>query len=306
MFVTLSVLTKNALHLAKVIAKLWSRIYTLPSPPTLRQNSRAEDEAYVDDFVGDYLDEGYHSVIVAALLMFDTARGMPSDIEEFGTWAYESLPSKLHEWSETIGDPGARTAIAATIGVLGVINLIAITSETGDRWTELLVANTGALMGFAVLRIQRYRCARWFTNLAIACFFVVVISFAAWAIVKFRLFEIPELREAAFQIVFAFLPFMLMILVNSNVWRRFVFRDRRWPVFACWLLIATVFLTISIAVGGSLSQMPWIWGGLVMGCVVFLGICFVFGIIGLLLWIVVSKLIAMGMRRSATLIGTQG
>ena len=299
-------LTKNALPLAKVIAKLWSRIYTLPNPPTLRQNLRADDDAYVDDFVGDYLDEGYHPVIVAALLMFDTARGMPADIEEFGTWAYESLPSKLHEWSETIGDPEARTAIAATIGALGVINLFAIASETGDRWTQLLVANTGALMGFDVLRIQRYRCARWFANLAMTCFFVIVISFAAWAIVKFRLFEIPELREAAFQIVFAFLPFMLMILVNSNVWRRFVFRDRRWPVFACWLLIATVFLTISIAVGGSLSQMPWIWSGLVIGFAVLVGICVIFVIIALLLWIVVSNLIATGMRRVATLIGNQG
>ena len=262
-FVALTISKAFALPMVKLVVKGWVWIYSGAAPKAARDRRRREIDAELHDEIQDFRAGGYHPAEIALHVLAVMVLGMRADI----AWATYHVPnkmaSKLERGSEVIKRFKTPPLVFVSVGLLALINLGFLASESDAFWREFLVANVGTISAILLVGCQKQTWARriitWGPGVAMAMAF----AFLLWMGIEHSWFTAPTFRQFAFLIGGAMAPLFTAAAVASDAFRVRLFNGRWWPVYATWLLIAIM----SIATAALLESHVLLvtWSGFLIG-----------------------------------------
>ena len=287
------------LPIARWLATTWANLYTLLVPAKQSRERRDLILSDLHEHVASYSEKGDHSAAIALQIFIRMLSGLGGDVAWAAPHWRKNLPEKLDTWSDTIQGGYKNEAVMASLAFFALINLAAFTSDAPSKLTEFLMTNGAGVIAIGFAAISHRRWIQRALSLVLTCLIVGAIAICTWLVIEYRLYEIPSIREYLQHLAIFVPPIVLAFAINTRFCRTYIFRHRRWPVFAGWALIAAVIIGAFLALGVSIATIATIVGVCVIGVVMFLATCVFLLIVAALFWKAVLFTSSVGLRQLA-------
>ena len=275
-------------------------MYTLAAPESERERRRLEDLSDTSDHIEYSRSLGHRPVEIAFQLAIRLVWGAKDDV----AWSVPHLPKSLMERLEKGSEAISRTVtpkwMIPSLAMLGLVNSSYLASEVERSPMELLMINGAVVAVIVVMHNQQRTWARRVIRLYLILAALMMVSALTLVVFHYGLHQEPGFHRLAFQFLLqlsaATLPVLLAISVASKLCRDRFFKGHWWPVFIGWGAIATVSLSITILIGGSLSVLPMVWGVAILSLILLIAAIWTFALMASGVWYGGLKLLAGGMR----------
>ncbi len=256
----LGMVLEYALPIAKLMCWSWIWLYTAPARKTKREERRLQLRAHLHDLIGDAQENGDPSAAIAFQILQCTVRGIHADLDwSVSNFAVPGISrDKLISFSDAIGRAKTSKLVIASIGALGYLNAVSLTTNGGPSWVQVILANVVGIILLALVWNWRHRLARGILLGCLGAMTAALLAFVVWMLVEHRLYEIPAFR----QMLFATLPLVLAAVVSDKSFRLRFFNNRWRPVLVTWALILLASLGAAGVYMGGLKAMLNIWAAL--------------------------------------------
>ena len=289
-----------ALPAAQWLAKSWVKIYTLLVPASQRRDRRDQILSDLHEHEVIHREHGDHLALLALQTVHRTISGCIDDVAWAAPYWRQTLPHKLDTWSKRIrGEHGNENAIAA-LAIFGFFNFAAFTSDSPDKLTEILLANCVCVIGLVATRFSP-----WVERAFLIFLYVLMlgaIAVLAWLITEYPLYEVPYIRDYLQHLAIFVPPITLAFVINTRFCRTHIFRERRWPVFTGWALIAAFIVGALLALGVSFAAIGKAVAVIGIAVVMLVVLLALFVIAAMFLWMALTTASSFGMRRLAAAI----
>ena len=212
-------------------------------------------------------------------------------------WLAPYLPTTLARGlvrgSDTLSRVRTPTRIISSLAVLGLMNWAFHMSDDDLTWLGWLLLNVGMFAMIVVMWNDQRRWARRVLYSITGLATVMATGVVVWVTFQYRLYEIPLF----YQYVLAMLPVLLAMVVADKSFRVRFFRDRWWPVFVCWFLMAVA--SLGAALISNLTAFVTAWTLMAAIVMALATVTAIFAVGAFLVWFGGSKVIAFGLRQAA-------
>lgn len=196
-------------------------------------------------------------------------------------WSAPYLPSTLAEHlnrgSETVGRARPSPLIVSSLAVFGIMNLLFYTADRSVPWFEWVYLNTMIPVVALLLKNQQ---RQWVRRLFQLCVFLAVVSAVTlmlWAVLAFRLYQMPQFYEFVLQAMLVTLPMIVAIGVATKTVMTYLFKGKWWPVVVTWVTIGGASIAAGVTVGGNFTILLGMTAGTALMLVLTLGLIVIFG-----------------------------
>ena len=249
----MSLIQAFALPAARFTLTAWTWLYTLAAPEEERKSHRAVVCSDLHEQMESSREEGLGPVAMAIRIFLRMLCGLPGDV----MWAAPYLPATLARnlmgASEAISRPDTLKLLIPWLAVFSVMNGLWVMSD--DSWLQGLALNGVMLVGMRFMWNHDLSWVRRILNFGYDSAAPLMVGVLVWAIVQHRLYQIPTFSL----LMLAGLSVVLATVVADQSVRGRVFKGQWWPVFVCWVLIATTSLVTASFITGGLTILLAVW-----------------------------------------------
>lgn len=291
--IVLIIVSALALSAVTFIVKGWTRLYTIAAPEHERESRRAEADSVLHEERSAFRAEGYKPAEVAVRVLLRMALRVRSDMAWLAPYLPTALAERLAKGDDALSRVRTPTRMVSSLAVLGLMNWSFYMSDDDLTWMGWLLLNVGMLAMFVVMWNDQRRWARRVLYSLTGLATVMATGVVVWVTFQYRLYEIPLF----YQYVLAMLPVLLAMVVADKSIRVRFFRDRWWPVFVCWFLMAVA--SLGAALISNLTAFVTAWKLMAAIVLALVTATAIFTVGTFLVWYVGTRVIALGMRQAA-------
>ena len=291
--IVLIVVSALALSVVTFIVKGWIRLYTIVAPEHERESRRAEADSVLHEERSTSRAEGYKPAEVAVRVLLRMALRVRSDMAWLAPYLPTALAERLAKGDDALSRVRTPTRMVSSLAVLGLMNWSFYVSGDQLSWMGWLLLNVGMLAMIVVMWNDQRRWARRVLYSLTGLATVMATGVVVWVTFQYRLYEFPFF----YQYVLAVLPVLPAMVVADKSFRVRFFRDRWWPVFVCWFLMAVA--SLGAALMSNLTAFVTAWTLMAAIIMALVTVTAIFAVGAFLVWFVGSKVIALGLRQAA-------
>lgn len=242
-----------ALYVARSLTLVWAWTYTVAVPEHLRAARRAEIRSDLHEQINQMRQEGDRSNIIAFHILGRMIWGLWDDVRWSAPYLPSTLAERLSRGSEIVGKARPSPLMVASLAMLGIMNLSFYMTDRTVPWFEWVYLNTMMPVVVLLLKNQQRQWVRRLFQLWVFLAIALVVTLMLWAVLEFRLYQMPQFYEFLLQAMLAASPMIVAIGVATKTVRTHVFRDKWWPVVVTWVIVGGASVATGVTVGGNFA-----------------------------------------------------